>query len=131
MSNVQLVRDAYDCFGRSDLPTLLGMMEPNIQWSEAEKQRGTHYEPSGKAWHGRDAIVQNLFMKIGEDFDGTFVVHPKDFYDAGDTGRRRRALHQDLQDHGQELGRAVLPRIQGSRRETDELSAVRRHGLAA
>ena len=36
MSNVQLVRDAYDCFGRGDIPSLLGMMDPNIQWSEAE-----------------------------------------------------------------------------------------------
>jgi ketosteroid isomerase-like protein len=57
------------------------MMDPNIQWSEAE---GNPYQPSGKAWHGPDAIVQNLFMKIGQDFEGTFVVHPKDFQDAGD-----------------------------------------------
>jgi ketosteroid isomerase-like protein len=46
MSNVQLVRDAYDCFGRGDIPSLLGMMDPNIQWSEAE---GNPYQPSGKA----------------------------------------------------------------------------------
>jgi hypothetical protein len=51
-------------------------MDPNIQWSEAE---GNPYEPSDKAWHGPDAIVQNLFVKIGEDFGGTLVVHPKDF----------------------------------------------------
>ena len=53
MSNVQLVRDAYDCFGRGDIPTLLGMMDPNIEWSEAE---GNPYQPSGKAWNGPDAI---------------------------------------------------------------------------
>ena len=29
--------------------------------------------------------MQNLFMKLGANFDGTFVVHPKDFHDAGDT----------------------------------------------
>jgi uncharacterized protein len=82
MGNVQLVRDAYDCFGRGDIPALLGMMHPNIEWSEAE---GNPYQPSGKAWKGPDAIVQNLFVKIGADFDGTFVVQPKDFHDAGDT----------------------------------------------
>jgi ketosteroid isomerase-like protein len=82
MSNEQSVRDAYDCFGRGDIPTLLDMIDPNIQWSGAE---GNPYQPSGTAWHGPDAIVVNLFIKIGQDFDGTFVVHPKDFYDAGET----------------------------------------------
>jgi hypothetical protein len=81
-NNVQLIREAYDCFGRGDIPTLLGMMDPNMQWSEAE---GNPYQPSGEPWHGPDAVLQNLFVKIGADFDGTFVVHPKDFYDAGDT----------------------------------------------
>ena len=71
-NNVQLIRDAYDCFGRGDIPTLLGMMDPNMQWSEAE---GNPYQPSGEPWHGPDAVLQNLFVKIGADFDGTFVVH--------------------------------------------------------
>jgi ketosteroid isomerase-like protein len=75
VSNVQVIRDAYDCFSRGDIPTLLGLMDSDIEWSEAE---GNPYQPSGKAWRGPDAIVQNLFMKIGADFDGTFVIHPKD-----------------------------------------------------
>jgi uncharacterized protein len=81
-SNVQTVRDAYDAFGRGDLPAVLGLMDPNIEWSEAE---GNPYQPSGKPWKGPDAIVQNLFVKIVADFDGTFVIHPEEFYDAGDT----------------------------------------------
>jgi ketosteroid isomerase-like protein len=79
--NVQIIRDAYDGFGRGDLPTVLGLMDPDIEWSEAE---GNPYQPSGKAWRGQDAIVQNLFAKIVEDFDGIFIIHPKEFYDAGD-----------------------------------------------
>jgi ketosteroid isomerase-like protein len=82
MSNVQLVKDAYDCFRRGDLPTLLGMMDPDIQWNEAE---GNPYQPSGQPWRGPDAIVQNLLVKIAADFNGTFLVHPKEFHDAGDT----------------------------------------------
>ena len=80
--NVQTVRDAYDAFGRGDLPTVLGLMDPDIEWSEAE---GNPYQPSGKAWRGQDAIVENLFVKIVEDYDGTFVIHPNEIYDAGDT----------------------------------------------
>jgi uncharacterized protein len=82
MSNVKLVKDAYDCFGRGDIPTLLGMMDPAIEWREAE---GNPYQPSGQPFKGPDAIVQNLFVKIGPDFGGTFVVHPERFHDAGDT----------------------------------------------
>ena len=82
MGNVQVIRDAYESFGRGDLPTLLGLMDPDIEWSEAE---GNPYQPSGEPWRGPDAIVQNLYAEIAADFDGTFVVHPKEFYDAGDT----------------------------------------------
>jgi ketosteroid isomerase-like protein len=82
MSNVQLIRDAYEAFGRGDIATVLGMMDPGIEWREAE---GNPYQPSGEAWKGPDAIVQNLFMKIGADFEGSFVIQPKEFHDGGDT----------------------------------------------
>lgn len=82
LSNVQLVREAYEAFGRGDISTVLGMMDPGIEWREAE---GNPYQPSGEAWKGPDAIVQNLFVKIAADFDGTFVIQPKEFHDAGDT----------------------------------------------
>ncbi len=81
MSNVRLVQDLYDAFGRGDIATVLGLFDTNIEWREAE---GNPYELSGKAWVGSDAIMQNLFMKIGTEWDG-FTVHPKDFHDAGDT----------------------------------------------
>jgi ketosteroid isomerase-like protein len=82
MSNVKIVKDAYDCFGRGDIPALLGMMTPDIEWREAE---GNPYQPSGQPWKGPNAILDNLLVKVGADFEGTFVVHPKVFHDAGDT----------------------------------------------
>jgi uncharacterized protein len=81
MSNVGLVQDVYEAFGRGDVPTVLGAFDTNIEWREAE---GNPYEPSGNAWVGPDAILQNLFVKLGADWDG-FTVHPKNFHDAGDT----------------------------------------------
>jgi len=38
--------------------------------------------PSGEAWVGPDSILGNLFMKLGEDWDG-FTIHPERFHDAG------------------------------------------------
>src|ERR1039458_9513443 len=79
MSNVQMMRDLYDALGRGDMPTTLGAMDPGIEWREAE---GNPYEPSGKAWRGPDAVVQNLFMRLATEWDG-FTVHPGEFHDAG------------------------------------------------
>lgn len=81
MGNVELVQDLYGAFGRADIGVVLGAMDPDIHWSEAE---GNPYRPSEGAFVGPDAIVQGLFLKLGGDWDG-FTVHPKDFYDAGDT----------------------------------------------
>jgi hypothetical protein len=40
--------------------------------------------PTGEAWVGPDAVLNNLFMKIGTEWDG-FTVHPKSFHAAGDS----------------------------------------------
>ena len=79
MNNVQLARDVYEAFGRGDIPAVLGMMDPDIEWSEAE---GNPYKPDGKPWLGPDAILNNLFIKLGTEWDG-FTVTPREFHDAG------------------------------------------------
>ena len=79
MSNVALLKNVYEEFGRGNIPAVLGAMSPDIKWHSAE---GNPYMPSGAAWVGPDAILNNLFMKIGNDWDG-FTVHTKIFHDAG------------------------------------------------
>lgn len=81
MDNVKLLRNLYDAFGRGDIPAVLGAMSPEIRWHEAE---GNPYMPSGGAWVGPDAVLNNLFVKLGAEWDG-FAVHPKSFHDAGDS----------------------------------------------
>jgi len=79
VSNMPLARNVYDAFGRGDIPAVLEMMDPDIEWREAE---GNPYKPDGKAWLGPEAVLQNLFMKLGTEWDG-FTVHPMEFHDAG------------------------------------------------
>lgn len=81
MSNVDLARDLYAAFGRGEIDKVLGAMDPGIEWREAE---GNPYQMDGSPWHGVDAVVQNLFVRLGSDWTG-FTVHPKEFHDAGDT----------------------------------------------
>lgn len=78
---VELARGIYGAFARGDIAAVVGAMDANIHWSEAE---GNPYEPSGAAWVGPDAIVERLFMKRGSEWDG-FAVHPEQYHDAGET----------------------------------------------
>ena len=80
MSGAAILSGLYDAFGRGDVPAVLGAMDPEIRWHEAE---GNPYMPSGEAWVGPDAILNNLFMRLAEEWEG-FTVHPAAFHDAGD-----------------------------------------------
>ena len=79
MDNISLLKSLYNAFGRGDIPTVLGAMSTEIKWYEAESNP---YMPGGEAWVGPDAILNNLFRKLGTEWDG-FTVHPKSFHDAG------------------------------------------------
>jgi ketosteroid isomerase-like protein len=81
MDNAKLIRSLYDAFGRGDIPSVLGAMSPDIKWHQAESNP---YNPTGQAWVGPDAVLNNLFMRLGGEWDG-FTVHPRSFHDAGDS----------------------------------------------
>ena len=80
MGNVDVVRGMYEAFGRGDIEAVLASFDPQIEWRQAESNP---YEPEGKPWIGPDAITENLFMKLGQEWD-SFTVSPGEFYDAGD-----------------------------------------------
>ena len=81
MDNVGLLKGLYEAFGRGDIPSVLGAMSPTIHWHQAESNP---YRPSGEAWIGPDAVLNNLFMRLAGDWDG-FTVHVKSIHNAGDT----------------------------------------------
>ena len=81
MDNVRLLKSLYDAFGHGDVPTVLGSMSPDIRWHQAE---GNPYMLSGDAFVGPDAVLNNVFMKLGTEWDG-FTVRPKSFHGAGDS----------------------------------------------
>ena len=81
VSCVDSVRRLYGAFAEGDVPTVVAGMDANIEWREAESNP---YQPSGDAWIGPDAIVNNLFMRLASEWDG-FAVHPQQYHDAGET----------------------------------------------
>ena len=80
MSNADTMRALYEAFGKGDIEAVLGAMDPQIAWREAE---GNPYKMDGQPWVGPNEIVENLFMKLGTEWDG-FTVTPAKYTEAGD-----------------------------------------------
>jgi ketosteroid isomerase-like protein len=81
MENVTLLKSLYGAFGKGDIPTVLGLMSPDIRWYEAESNP---YRPSGEPWVGPEAVLNNLFMRMGAEWEG-FTIHARSFYGAGES----------------------------------------------
>jgi ketosteroid isomerase-like protein len=78
--NVKTVESMYAAFATGDIPTVLGSLDPQVEWSEAEN----FIYADGNPYVGPEAVLQGVFMRIVSDWDG-FAVTPKEVLDAGDT----------------------------------------------
>jgi ketosteroid isomerase-like protein len=72
------VRGIYEAFAAGDIPGVLGVFSPEIQWTEAEGG------PYGGQFIGPQAVLENVFMKLGGEWDGYSAV-PSEFVAEGDT----------------------------------------------
>lgn len=71
------VHGVYDAFAKGDIPTVLGFLAPDIEWTEAEGF------PYGGTYKGPNAVLEGVFMRLGTEWDGYSAV-PDEFIDAGD-----------------------------------------------
>ena len=74
--NVELLKGAYDAFGRGDIPVVLGVLHEDVEWSVPAAV------PQGRRVRGRDEVggfFQNL-VSIWSDFS----VDVDDFVADGD-----------------------------------------------
>ena len=71
-SNLDVVRGLYEAFAVGDIPSVLGALSPIVEWTEAAGG------PYGGVSIGPDAVLENVFMKIGGEWDG-FAAVPKEF----------------------------------------------------
>lgn len=81
MEGTELIRRVYALFGRGDIPHLVALFDPCIEWRSAE---GNPAEPSGAPWIGPDDITEKLFKPAAARWDG-FAITPHRFHQAGDT----------------------------------------------
>ncbi len=81
MNSIDLIRTAYEAFGQGDIPKVLSLMDPNVQWHEAENNA---YAPDGEPFVGPEDILNKLFVRLGGEWDG-FAATPSIWHDAGNT----------------------------------------------
>ncbi|MDD7940122.1 nuclear transport factor 2 family protein [Actinomycetospora lutea] len=76
--DVAALEEAYRAFARGDVAAVLGMLDPQVAWTEAagSAYAGTHVGP--------EAVVANVFARLGQDWE-SFVPVPSEFVAAGAT----------------------------------------------
>jgi uncharacterized protein len=78
--NSQTVEAFYGALGRGDIPFVLGVLDPQIEWHEAENFVYADKSP----YIGVDALLMGLFARLGGEWDG-FSAVPGEIIDGGDT----------------------------------------------
>lgn len=77
-TNKEVVQGAYASFAAGDVPSALGAMAENIEWTEADGF------PLAGTYVGPQAVLEGVFMRLGEIGD-EFAVVPDQFIAEGET----------------------------------------------
>lgn len=64
-NNVTTIDNLYKAFAVGDIPTVLGGMDVNIVWNEAESNRYA----DGNPYTGPDAVLNGVFARIGAEYE--------------------------------------------------------------
>jgi len=77
-SNLERIQGLYAAFAKGDVPAVLAVLDPSIEWTEAEGF------PYGGTYVGHQAVLGGVFMKLGTEWDG-FSAVPGEFVSDGET----------------------------------------------
>jgi ketosteroid isomerase-like protein len=78
MTNKQIIQELYQSFASGDVPAVVASFEDEIAWTEADGF------PLAGTYIGPRAVVENVFMRLGEFSDNWAVVVDR-FIADGDT----------------------------------------------
>jgi ketosteroid isomerase-like protein len=78
---LNVVRAIYDAFARGDVPGMLGLLDQQVEWNEAEH---VTLWPGGPIY-GPDQVAAQVLSRFPELFGDTFRVEVERLHDCGDT----------------------------------------------
>lgn len=73
-----MIRGLYDAFGKGDVPGVLGSLDKNVKWHEAEG-----YPYADESPYSAETVAPRLFQRLVQDIPD-FRVVPKNFIEGGD-----------------------------------------------
>jgi ketosteroid isomerase-like protein len=77
--NVDIIRALYESFARGDIPAVLGALDADVEWREAEGFLYADQNP----YMGRGAVLAGVFARLGSEWE-EFQARPNSFLDAGE-----------------------------------------------
>ena len=80
MNNVELIKKGYQYFAEGNVEAVLDLFHPEMEWNEC---KGFPYVTGDGLFIGPNAVVQNVFAKIPENFDG-FHIDVQKLFGSGD-----------------------------------------------
>jgi len=76
--HLDAIKNVYAAFAQGNIPAVLSVLAPDASWTEAEGF------PYGGTYIGPEAVLQNVFMKIGAEWDD-YTAAPHELLASGDT----------------------------------------------
>jgi ketosteroid isomerase-like protein len=76
--NRKTIEGLYEAFGRGDIPFILGALDSQVEWWEAENFIYADKNP----YVGPQAVLEGVFGRIAAEWEW-FTVTPKEVLDAG------------------------------------------------
>jgi ketosteroid isomerase-like protein len=76
---VQVVRDLHAAFARRDIPAILAVLSPDVEWGEPENP----FNPVGGTRRGHAGFL--AWVRIGSQAEDVLVLEPRQYLVGGDT----------------------------------------------
>jgi len=77
-ANLNVVKSIYEAFGQENIPAVLDLFDPTIEWVAADNSPFADRSP----YHGLNQVLEGVFMRIGADFPG-LTIRVDELLDAG------------------------------------------------
>ncbi len=100
---IEIIKSFYEGISRGDVATVLGLMDPKVEWNEAEHFLYADNNP----YVGPDAVLNGIFMRLLTQWEG-FKAIPEQFIGMGDTVAVTGRYHGTYRDTGKSINAQMV-----------------------
>jgi ketosteroid isomerase-like protein len=69
--NITIVQRIYESFAKRDIPGIISVLDPNVEWGEPENP----YNPASGIRHGHEGFLD--WLKIGQNSEDILTLEPR------------------------------------------------------